>query len=158
MNTSFERTDSKDEWLTPPYILKALGEFELDPCSPIIRPFDTAKRHLTKIDDGLSCAWEGRVFCNPPYGSQTKLWMKKLKEHNNGIALIFARTETTTWHEHIWYDADAVFFFRGRIKFYSPDGKESSSAGAPSALVAYGAANAALLRNSGLQGKFVQLK
>lgn len=24
------------EWLTPPNILKSLGEFDLDPCSPII--------------------------------------------------------------------------------------------------------------------------
>ena len=27
-------TDNNDEWLTPPYIIKELGEFDLDPCSP----------------------------------------------------------------------------------------------------------------------------
>jgi len=31
-------TENKDEWLTPPYIIKALGEFDLDPCAPINRP------------------------------------------------------------------------------------------------------------------------
>lgn len=30
----------KDEWLTPPQIIKALGGFDLDPCSPINRPWD----------------------------------------------------------------------------------------------------------------------
>lgn len=27
-----------DEWLTPPHILRALGDFDLDPCSPVNRP------------------------------------------------------------------------------------------------------------------------
>jgi hypothetical protein len=31
-----------DEWLTPPGILKALGQFDLDPCAPVNRPWDTA--------------------------------------------------------------------------------------------------------------------
>ena len=36
-------TDNNDEWLTPPYIIKELGEFDLDPCSPHPdkRPWDT---------------------------------------------------------------------------------------------------------------------
>jgi len=32
----------KDEWLTPPDIIKALGPFDLDPCAPIVRPWPTA--------------------------------------------------------------------------------------------------------------------
>lgn len=31
---------SKDEWLTPPGIIKSLGEFDLDPCAPVKRPWD----------------------------------------------------------------------------------------------------------------------
>lgn len=27
-----------DEWLTPKYIIDALGPFDLDPCAPIQRP------------------------------------------------------------------------------------------------------------------------
>jgi hypothetical protein len=27
-----------DEWLTPPEIMARLGEFDLDPCSPVNRP------------------------------------------------------------------------------------------------------------------------
>lgn len=54
-------TDNNDEWLTPPEILRALGPFDLDPAAPIVRPWDMAARHYTKIDDGMSQPWEGRV-------------------------------------------------------------------------------------------------
>ena len=49
-----------DEWLTPPEILRALGAFDLDPCSPINRPWDTAARHYNINDNGLALPWEGR--------------------------------------------------------------------------------------------------
>ncbi len=46
-----------DEWLTPPKIVEALGPFDLDPCSPVNRPWPTAGRHLTIEDDGLAQDW-----------------------------------------------------------------------------------------------------
>lgn len=87
MNTSFERDEQKDEWLTPPHIMAALGEFDLDPCAPINRPWPTATTHFTVVDDGLNSDWEGRVFCNPPYGRETQKWLNKCAEHGNCIAL-----------------------------------------------------------------------
>lgn len=30
MNVSFQRSNASDEWYTPPYIITALGEFDLD--------------------------------------------------------------------------------------------------------------------------------
>ena len=50
----------KDEWLTPPEIIKALGPFDLDPCAPVVRPWDTAKIHYTTTDNGLQREWRGR--------------------------------------------------------------------------------------------------
>ena len=94
MDTSFDRIkEGKDEWLTPPGIIKSLGEFDLDPCSPeeYKRPWSTAKNHMTLSDDGLSKEWFGRVWCNPPYGRETFKWLNKLYHHGNGLALIFAR-------------------------------------------------------------------
>lgn len=35
----------KDEWLTPPGIVSALGEFDLDPCSPVDRPWPISHQH-----------------------------------------------------------------------------------------------------------------
>lgn len=138
----FERTENnKDEWLTPPEIVRCLGDFDIDPCSPINRPWPTAKQHYTVNDDGLIQEWQGRVWCNPPYGNQTGVWMDKLANHGNGIALVFARTETATFFKSIWPRADSIFFFKGRISFHHVTGEKAKPAGAPSVLVAYGKNN-----------------
>ena len=159
MNTSFERCENtKVEWLTPPELVKQLGEFDLDPCCPIDAPFYHAKNHYTIIDDGLSKEWKGRVYLNPPYGRGMELWLEKLKQHGNGIALIFARTETKCFFEHIWHDADAILFVKGRIKFYHVSGVQGGTPGAPSVFIAYGKENAIALQNSGIEGRFLSLK
>lgn len=147
-----------DEWLTPPSIIKALGAFDLDPCSPINRPWDTAAKHLTVDDDGLAQEWAGRVWLNPPYGQETGGWLAKLTRHGNGIALIFARTETEMFFKWGWERADAMLFLRGRITFHKIDGSTRGNAGAPSVLIAYGSKNADCLRNCGIEGQFILLE
>ena len=159
MDISFERVvTGKDEWLTPPEIIRALGDFDLDPCAPIIRPWNMAKTHYTIEDDGLSKPWYGRVWCNPPYGIEGGKWLKKLSEHGNGIALLFARTETGNFFRYIWPRASGIMFLRGRLVFYHADGtKPANSAGAPSCLIAYGDKNVKALRDSGLDGMFISI-
>jgi hypothetical protein len=151
----------KDEWLTPPEIIKMLGSFDLDPCSPgLRRPWDTAKIHysLQEHGDGLLCEWIGRVWLNPPYGRETGNWLAKLADHGNGIALIFARTETEMFFEQVWERADALLFLRGRLHFYHVDGtKAAANAGAPSVLIAYGENNVNSLWDVRHKGKFVKL-
>ena len=152
------RGDS-DEWLAPPWILEALGPFDLDPCSPVVRPWDTARRHYTMADDGFNRPWRGRVWLNPPYGRHTNRWLAKLAEHGNGVALIFARTETIMFFRHVWPRATAVLFLEGRLTFHLPDGsKAGGNAGGPSVLIAYGPANAATLASAGIKGKYVHLR
>lgn len=149
----------KDEWLTPLFILKSLNSFDLDPCSPVARPWDTAKEHYTILNNGLNLPWRGRVWCNPPYGIETSKWLQKLSEHGNGIALIFARTETKMFFEYIWNKADAVLFIEGRLYFHHASGEVAkANAGAPSVLVAYGSNNVESLKNSGIKGKLIELK
>ncbi len=150
-------TANHDEWLTPPEIIKSLGTFDLDPAAPTknTRPWDTAKNHYDYLQDGLTKDWSGRVWCNPPYGRETFDWIKKLSHHGNGIALIFSRTETIGFHEQVWSKADAVFFFKGRLKFHRIDGTAGDSANAPSCLIAYGDNNVKAISNSGLRGKLV---
>ncbi|MDP7367183.1 MAG: DNA N-6-adenine-methyltransferase [Candidatus Pacebacteria bacterium] len=150
--------NNNDEWLTPPEIIKSLGEFDLDPCSPINRPWDTAKKHYNKLDNGFTKKWYGRVWCNPPYGKETFKWLDKLSNHGNGMTLIFARTETIGFHEQVWDKADAVFFFKGRIKFYYVSGEQGQSANAPSCLVAYGENNVQAISDSNLNGKLIRMK
>jgi hypothetical protein len=151
-------SEGKDEWLTPPRIIEALGPFDLDPCAPIVRPWPTAAEHYTIVDNGLRLTWRGRVWLNPPYGKETGKWLGRLAEHRDGIALIFARTETEDWFTHVWAKASAVFFLRGRLRFHHVNGAPGRyTGGAPSALIAYGDYNAGRLRVSGLKGKFVEL-
>jgi hypothetical protein len=158
MNTLFERCeDTKVEWLTPPDLVKKLGFFDLDPCSPIDAPFLHAKNNFTINEDGLKRKWTGRVYLNPPYGRGMEKWIEKLKNHGNGIALIFARTETKCFFDHIWNDADALLFVKGRIKFYHITGIQGGTPGAPSVFIAYGKENALALKNSGINGRFINL-
>lgn len=159
MDVSFERTETgTNEWLTPPEIIKSLGEFDLDPCSPINRPWSTAKKHYTIEDDGLFMPWEGRVYCNPPYGNETGKWLTKCAMHGNAIALTFARTETKMFFDTVWNAANALLFFKGRLRFHKVTGEQGDSAGAPSVLIAYGEANASILEQCNLKGKFIRLR
>lgn len=142
-----------DEWLTPPEIVRALGPFDLDPCSPINRPWDTAAQHYSVLDDGLKQTWHGRVWMNPPYGRETGKWLERLANHGDGIALIFARTETAMFGQHGWDRADGMLFLAGRLHFHYVDGtRAAASGGAPSVLLAYGERNVQALRDSGLPG------
>lgn len=97
---------------------------------------------------------------NPPYGDQTPHWVRRLAEHGNGIALIFARTETGTFFPWVWDYADALLFIKGRLSFFTVDGIEGGGGGgvAPSVLIAYGQGNARSLMASGIAGKLVRLK
>ena len=159
MNSSFERSENtKVEWLTPPELVKKLGNFDLDPCSPINAPFLHAQNNYTIEDNGLQKEWVGRVYLNPPYGKGMELWLEKLKNHGNGIALIFARTETKCFFDNIWNDADGVLFVKGRIRFYHVSGIQGGTPGAPSVFIAYGQENALALKSSGIEGRFLSLK
>lgn len=153
-----DRTTAKEDWLTPPHVLRSLGDFDLDPCSPVDRPWDTAKAHYTIKDNGLTREWVGRVWLNPPYGNQTDRWMARIAEHGNGCALIFARTETASFFPWVWDRADALLFLKGRLSFWTKEGKEGGTAGAPSVLVAYGDDNVTALRRCALPGALVNLR
>lgn len=159
MDVRFERSkDTTVDWLTPPELVQKLGEFDLDPCTPINPPFIHAKKNFNINDDGLEKEWKGRVYLNPPYGKRMEKWIEKLKNHGNGIALIFARTETKLFFNHVWDDADAILFVKGRIKFYNLEGQQVGTPGAPSVFIGYGEENAEALANSGIAGKFIRLK
>jgi hypothetical protein len=148
----------KDEWLTPPEIITSLGQFDIDPCSPINRPWNTALNHYDINDNGLQKKWIGRVWCNPPYGKEASKWLEKLSIHKNGIALIFARTETKMFFDHVWSKAHSLLFIEGRLYFHHVNGeKAKSNSGAPSVLISYNSYNSFKLRNSGIKGKYIEL-
>jgi phage N-6-adenine-methyltransferase len=98
--------------------LNAEFRFDLDPCATP----ENAKCDLfyTPDQDGLRNAWNGRVFCNPPY-SEIRKWMVKGHEETTlGTAelvvfLVPSRTGTDWWHDYAQHHE--IRWLRGRIQF-----------------------------------------
>lgn len=143
------------DWFTPPEIFNALDtEFDLDVASPIEKiPWIPARNWYHKNKSGLENDWFGFVWCNPPYGRNTSDWLKKFLDHRNGIALVFARTDTQWFHNYA-INADILCFVRRRIKFYKKDingnyiqGMESSTG---SLLIGCGDKSKEVIKNSNL--------
>ena len=122
-------TSNSNEWATPKDFFAQLDSefhFDLDPCATP----QNAKcaRFFTKEDNGLIQNWGGaRVFCNPPYGSEIKQWVRKCAEEGKKsntlvVMLIPARTDTSYFHDYIYHKAE-IRFIRGRLHFNeSPQG------------------------------------
>lgn len=108
-----------DVWLTPHHIINVLGEFDLDPCSHPTPPFRIATNtySIEHGQDGLLLDWQGRVWLNPPYSEWAK-WVKRLKDHGNGIALIFARTDTRAFFDHVWGGRSCSMFPQGTCQVF----------------------------------------
>lgn len=160
------RTETtRDDWQTPIEIVRALGEFDLDPCANALDPKRCALFGLTEFDDGLHQSWVGRVFLNPPYGNAAKAWIAKLAEHSNGIALIPPRMGAGWFHRLVLKTAGAILFLEGRVDFIDPrtgkpaslsinpvTGKPFGGSNMDSCLIAWGKKNVAALQACGLPG------
>lgn len=113
-------------WSTPSGVyadLDAEFHFTLDPC-PL--------GNVNAID-GKMRTWTGqRVYCNPPYGSRTDLWLSKAREADVAVFLLPARTDTKWWHVYAM-QADEIRFIRGRLRF----GKSKNDAPFPSVVLIY---------------------
>lgn len=132
-------TNNSNEWATPISFYNELNKefnFTLDPCASDDNHKCT--KYYTREIDGLSKSWEGEtVFCNPPYGKELPLWVKKcFDEHiKYGITIVMlipARTDTKYFHEYIYHRAE-IRFIKGRLKF--SDSKQCAPF--PSMLVIY---------------------
>lgn len=108
-----------NEWYTPPEVFKKLNTtFDLDVATTKNGvPWIPAKNHYYEEIDGLKQEWNGFVWCNPPYGTNTGIWLQKFIDHGNGIALVFSRTDTKWFHDYA-VKADILCFVKSRIAFY----------------------------------------
>lgn len=77
------------EWETPQDLFDRLNDefhFTIDACAS--KDNAKCKRYFTKEQDGLKQDWTGEVvWCNPPYGRQLPLWIKKCHDHFIGGVL-----------------------------------------------------------------------
>ena len=144
-------------WLTPPWITEALGSFDLDPCGAPNHDIADRTYLLEKGDDGLRDPWFGRVWLNPPYGRASKPFFERMARHGVGTALMFARTDTQLFHQHVFPKASGILFLKGRVKFLTPEFEQRDRTNAPSCLIAYGSEDARILAAASLPGAFVSL-
>lgn len=135
-----EPKSESQEWYTPPYIFQALGiTFDLDAASPGLdkTPWIPAKEAYTITDNGLEKPWFGHVWCNPPYGLQIPLWIKKMNEHQDGIMMLYSRTDTR-WFQQEIHQAHLACFVSGRIRSIRGDGYSEGIPGCGHMLAAWG--------------------
>ena len=124
---------------TPKYLfdkISSIFNFSLDVCA--LPENAKCENYYTPKDDGLSKPWMGGVWCNPPYGREISLWVKKAyeesqKEYNSFVLMLLpARTDTKWWWD--WVQGKAtLFFIKGRVKF----GDHNVGAPFPSVLALY---------------------
>lgn len=124
-----------NEYATPPEIWRPLSRavdgFDLDPCSGA-EPTPIAPERFTKEDDGLSKAWHGAVFVNPPWstngdGNAKHRWLKKARNESNRdavdvvVVLLPADTSSHWFHDHILAAEAVCLVGPGRIPFVGGD-------------------------------------
>lgn len=148
---------NRTDWVTPREILDPLGPFDLDPCCSAVMPWRPAGRMISLPEDGLAAEWSGRVWLNPPYGNAQNPWLEKLAHHGDGIALVPASTESKgRFFKYVWGVAAGVFFTKGRVRFYLPDGtRPEYGINQACCLIAYGWMNWAAILSSGIDGAAV---
>ena len=105
-------------------VRKVMGGIDLDPAScPMAQETIEADRYFTEDDSGLSHAWSGRVFLNPPYQHPLiQEFTDKLVSELNNIhsAILLTNNNTDTrWFVKSANAASLVCLTTGRINFYT---------------------------------------
>lgn len=119
---AIKKLNTSDDFLTPPEIVEAMGEFDLDPCSSHRQQRMLAKkRYCFPEDNGLMLPWSGSVFVNPPF-SELQAWIDRFILHGDGVLLVPARVEVS-WFWKLWHNCDGIFFTKGPVKYLCPEGK-----------------------------------
>ena len=136
-------SSEKQDWCTPQQFFDELdAEFHFVLDAAATHQNSKCKRCFTPEDDGLIQNWDmgGAVYCNPPYGKEIGLWVKKAyEEAQKGttiVMLIPARTDTKYFHEYIYHKAE-IRFVKGRLKFTDENGTPKGTALFPSMVVIY---------------------
>ena len=120
--TGDQKLNTSDDFLTPPELVAAMGEFDLDPCTSHRQEKLLARKsYRFPEDDGLFLPWEGAVFVNPPFSELPK-WVNRFVLHKNGVLLAPARLEVE-WFWRLWAYCDGIFFTKGPVKYLCPEGK-----------------------------------
>lgn len=123
MNTDVMFSSKTDLWATPQDFFDEMDKefsFTLDVCA--LPENAKCKVYYSPEVDGLTQPWNGRVWCNPPYGREIGKWVRNayLATASGSaevvVMLLPARTDTRWFHEYIYQKAE-IRFVKGRLKF-----------------------------------------
>lgn len=131
ISVSDHNNSSKDEWYTPEYIIESaklvMGKIDLDPASSA-KANETVKAefYMSKEKGGLDKTWFGNIWLNPPFSQPVlyqfiKALIDKRNEYNQAMVLVNMSTEIVALHEMLAI-CSVVCLFKGRVKFFNPDG------------------------------------
>ena len=76
--------------------------------------------------DPASGTGKTNTWLNPPYTRSVGEWIDRLRDHGDGVALVFNRTDTD-WFKRS--KADAYFFLQKRVKFLRASGERATAPG-----------------------------
>ena len=148
-------SSKSNQWETPQWLFDHMNElykFEVDVCASE----QNAKCPIffTEEDDALGDPWNKMLadrgherassfWCNPPYGRDIHKWARccamesELMDRTSLVAmLVYARTDTSWFHDYVMGYAREIYFIKRRLKFIRDDGK-TGPATAPSMVVVF---------------------
>jgi hypothetical protein len=123
---------------TPPALATRLatawadGAFDLDVAASDL--LHVADRYYTVRVDGLTQPWEGKCFCNPPYGEVEEAWVRKGRQEvldgraSIVVYLLPAKTGKKWWQRFVAttesepgsyrlrYPVESIEFLPGRVQ------------------------------------------
>ena len=120
MNKDLMFSSKTDLWATPQTFFDELNSefgFDTDVCA--LASNAKCAKFFTPEVNGLTQAWEGVCWVNPPYGRGIGMWLKKAYESAQQgatvVCLVPSRTDTRWWHDYCM--KGEVRFIKGRLKF-----------------------------------------
>ncbi len=139
MNKEVMFSSKTDLWETPQDLFDKLNEefhFTIDVCA--LPENAKCEKYYNPEQDGLAQSWNGICWCNPPYGKQIAMWVRRAwlasAAGSTIVMLLPARTDTKWFHEYCYNKKRVeVRFIKGRLKF----GGCKNSAPFPSMIVIF---------------------
>lgn len=129
-------SSESNEWYTPSRYIDAaravMGEIDLDPASHAVANETVGATRFYDLEaDGLKQPWSGRIWLNPPYGTETGRFVSRLLEGvqdgevSEAVCLVNSHATDTDWFQGLW---DALLCFTDhRIDFARSSDKENGA-------------------------------
>jgi len=128
------QTEENDAVATSPDLwrplARAMNGFDLDPAAGC-EPTPIAENRYTPADDGLTTAWYGTVWLNPPFSEKTPWYRRLVNQYRNGevdAAVAIATVDPSADWFHDWFStAEVIGYLDGRDWYLGYDGTPTFS-------------------------------